>query len=414
MRLTLNVNSGEVAIAILWFKHFCGAELERRISIFESEGSSNQLLKQYYRETFKLEYSIANLIRTYRPGQPLLVNPALSEAYNFVVAFVRIYEHLSSNGKKRFTQDLQNSFTQVYGMRPLAFELTPAIHFLRNGCDVNFVDIEGLERWHYDYLVEKDGQQFEVECKAVSDDAGRVIDRKGLCKIGQRLLPIVESIVDYTPRVLTIKIRSRLDNLTEADIGSLCSAAREALSGIDVSPTPSFVMSVQLQSDLKLPPTVTNDGSINKFVRDKVGGLGKHILIRANRASGNVICIVIESETADDVIGKVSQRAAQAGEQLSRQRPSMVAIQIADMPPSSLHDLSKTRSGVHAIAEHLFEGLPRRPHVNAVAFSALPLPEEVITMGPNISNMAASVLMLRNPAAKFPCAAIENGNPFSV
>ena len=62
MKLSRNVSAGDVAIAILWFRLFLSGDLERKLKAFEVEGQDQPLLRQYYRETFRLEYALDRLI----------------------------------------------------------------------------------------------------------------------------------------------------------------------------------------------------------------------------------------------------------------------------------------------------------------------------------------------------------------
>jgi len=408
MRVSMDVFADELYSAVLWFRQLCGEDIARRIQQFEIEAQENSLLGQYNRETFKLEYAIGQIFSISEQGGSFPLTPELSEAYNFIVGFNRVYQNLTDVGKQRILQNLRTSFTHPYGLRPFAFEFMTAIHFLQKGWDVTFVDIEDQGR--FDLLVEHQGERFEIECKSISNDAGRLIARRDVCRMGGRLKSIIHAVENKSSRVLTVRITRRLDELTEVDLQALTQAAQSALdSGIGATST-AFLLSVEMKPGLIIPPERRTEEATSQFVREQIGAIGRHILINANRRTGEVMAIVLESEASDDVLGKIFQRAKTAANQCSHQLPSLIAIQIADMSKSSLEGLLNTAgSGVHRIAHGLFEGPPRRPHVNGIAFSALPVSEEFTTPGPNISNVSANVLLLKNPNPRFVCAAISQG-----
>ena len=411
MKYSRNVDAGEVALAIMWFKYFLTERLERKVNGFEATGKDHPLLAEYYRNTFKLEYALVRLMREFVPGQPIPVHPTFSGPINFVVTFVRIYQGLSAVGKKKLTEALDGTFGQAYGMRPLEFEMTAAGHFFGKGCDVNFVDLEN--QGDFEFIVSKDDEELEIECKTISADAGRVIDQKGVCTVGEHVRSIVTGLHDLSSRILTIKIKNRLCDLSSDALSNLYAAIPKALHGEPFVAHTDFVLTLEVKPEFVLPSEITKETDVKKFVGQKVGGLGKHVLLHAQKVSRNIICAVFESATPDVVLDFIAQKAAKAGRQFSHQRPSLVAIQIADMPEDALKELHTSPGvGTHKIADNLFEGPPRRPHVNAVAFSVLPSPEFFTKPGPEISNMSALVSMIRNPAAKFPSPTVDSGNPF--
>jgi len=395
----------------MWFKYFLTDRLDRKVAAFEAAGNNQPLLREFYRNTFKLEYNLVNLMREFVPGRPIPIHPTFSAPINFVVTFCRVYQGLSTTGKKKLTDALEGTFGQAYGMRPLEFEMTVAGHFFGKGCDVSCIDLE--DQGNFEFLVSKDGEELEVECKAISADAGRVIDQKGVCIVGERVRAIVTSLNDLSSRILTIKIKNRLSDLSGDALANLYAAIPKALHGEAITAHADYELTLEIKPEFLLPPEIVTEAEVKCYVGQQVGGLGKHVLLHAQKQTRNIICAVFESATPDAVMESIDKRAATAGRQFSHQRPSLVAIQIADMPSDALKRLHTMPGvGTQKIAGTLFEGPPRRPHVNAVAFSVLPKPEIFTNPGPKISNMSADVSMIRNPSAKFPSPTLDSGNPF--
>src|SRR5439155_14856537 len=80
-------------------------------------------------------------------------------------------------------------------VRSFLFEIDVATHFFARGLDVQFVDVEGSDR--FDLLVSKGQRELEIECKTKSADAGRKIVRANfylLCDVlVAELSPITKS-----------------------------------------------------------------------------------------------------------------------------------------------------------------------------------------------------------------------------
>ena len=390
-------------------------DIANRLHSLATAAQDNELLKQHYNQTYKLEQAITDVYLEFAKGKIPPPEGDFAEAYSFITMYYRVHQNLTKKGKKRFEQQLCSYYNQIYGFRPFAFELEVATHFFKVGCDVTFADVEKTGR--YEFLVSKDGQEFEVECKSISDDAGRMIDREGLCKAGHVLLPVVEQHVQAPEtKLLTVTIPERLSSLTPLQIEELAASADSTLTTLSPPSGGIFEMAVEVRPNLILPPNIRTQGEINKYVHEQVGGLGKHILIRAERSTGRMICITLQSRTPDDVAGKILERATKAASQLSGQRPSMIAIQVTGVSPEGITELFNSPSGFHQIAHQTFEGpnnvgLPNS-HVNMVAFSALPT-ADAFDPYTGASSISARVAALRNPKASYASPLIDTNGAFN-
>ena len=412
MRISTDLYADELVEAVRWFMQLAMDDIANRLHSLAMEAQGNQLLSRHYGETFKLELAMATIFAEVARGALPPLEGSLAEAYSFIAMYYRVHQNLTERGKRRFEQQLRSYYNQAYGFRPLAFELTIATHFFKAGCDVAFTDTEGTAR--HEYLVSKDGHELEVECKAISNDAGRMIDRLGLCKVGHALLPLAdEHVRSAETKLLTVTIPERLSNLTSQQIEELAASASSTLTTLQPPEGGTFEMSLDVHPGLLLPPEARTYAEINRYVHEQTGGPGKHVLIRAERSTGRMVCITLQSRVPDDVVGKMLERTTKAANQMSRQRSSMIALQITDMPPEHLAELFHTPSGLHHIAAQTFNGPPRRPHVNMVAFSALPV-GNAFDPETGASSVSAQVAAIRNPNAAFPSSLIDNPGTFDI
>lgn len=116
-----------------------------------------------------------------------------------------------------------------YGFRPLAYEMNIAAHLVREGYDIDCVDLEGNGR--FDFLAMKNGIEFEVECKTTSPDKGREIHRKQFNRLSYELLPITTKLVNASGcHVLRLTIRDRLGT-SKTQLAELRNLVASAVSG---------------------------------------------------------------------------------------------------------------------------------------------------------------------------------------
>ncbi len=232
MRINTDAYEQDLLHALTWMRGKIGGLLNRKVAEFTRLEALSELYQAYHAETFDLELGLADQLKylgiTGHLRRPVRASPPL----NFAISAYRVWQNLSATGQKRFEERLNEAFKQTYGLRPLAFELTAAIHFMRAGCNVTFVDMESNQNSspRTDFLVEKDGVAFDLECKAFSADAGRKIDRKNLCKLGGIFLPsIKECLPDNGICATKLTINIGINELSDADLYCMASSIKESL-----------------------------------------------------------------------------------------------------------------------------------------------------------------------------------------
>jgi hypothetical protein len=112
----------------------------------------------------------------------------------FAVGARRIHNALPGGAQFRFSGCLRNAVNGLRGIRPLAFEIGMAVHLMRQGWDVDFVDYSGSAR--FDFLIGRQGVEIEVELKSASGDAGRKIHRQEMNRLADLIVPTTTTIVE--------------------------------------------------------------------------------------------------------------------------------------------------------------------------------------------------------------------------
>jgi len=97
--------------------------------------------------------------------------------------------------------------------------MSVATHLSNAGFDIDFVDLEGKQR--FDFLARKEGIELEVDCKTVSGDVGRPVHRRRALEIFHLIYSALAEQVDRREsRAVRIVIPSSLHGRDEY-IGSL-------------------------------------------------------------------------------------------------------------------------------------------------------------------------------------------------
>jgi len=185
---------GIVGVSV-WRKRFSDlTELRRESPIFED------FVKERHTIELELDWLLAHKRKTGRYPKK-----AEYPAFQRVVGFMRmvhgVHSNLNEPGKRRLHGMIRDALKRESGFAALGHEMTTAAHFMRQGFDIEFVDLEGKKR--FDLLARRDQDEIEIECKTVSNDIGRKIHRRDFIELAKDLWPLLS---DYR----TESRRSRL------------------------------------------------------------------------------------------------------------------------------------------------------------------------------------------------------------
>ena len=137
-------------------------------------------LRQFILERHRLEIDIAHFLAQVSSDNGKIAAPITNANEYAIRAFVatvaRVFERLSPVGKRRLQGMLRDGLKSDAGLLPLNHEMTVATHLRSLGFHVDFRDMEG--KAGADYTASKGAVEFEVECKVVSGDVGKMVHNK--------------------------------------------------------------------------------------------------------------------------------------------------------------------------------------------------------------------------------------------
>src|ERR1700730_6215210 len=131
---------------------------------------------RYFDEKYSVERTVSHVV-TYRrstgryPKISGTQDHEIFKLYSFASALTRVYANLSSQAQDRLRGAVRDGLNSEPGLAPVTLEMSVATHLSNAGFDVDFVDLEGHQR--FDFLAQKEGIELEVDCKT-PDGTGRI------------------------------------------------------------------------------------------------------------------------------------------------------------------------------------------------------------------------------------------------
>jgi hypothetical protein len=400
VRISIEATRQDIAPAFDWIGGLLGSVLDKRVAALRQQEQKNPLLAQYVRETYALEFALAEARKYRRSTGRLPKEDDFHSLYGFLIPAHRIHRALPPEAIKAFEGQLMKAAGDPNGLRPFAYELGIATHLMGDSWDVQFADYCGLGR--FDFLAGRGLVEIEVECKAISHDRGRKIHRHEANRLADLILPSIEQLME-TPgcHLMRVTVPDRLG-------GSNDDMARVAAVVADASQNKSKAGHASarvdyLASDLGSWPE-PDDDDFRPFFEQQLGLSNSHLLF-CGRPGVSIVALAIVSAKPDNVQKYITALAKDAADQCSGTRPALLALNLADqLSPEEFDGLLRTPGGIHNIAATVFES-DQRSHVESIAFTA---PQRARADGQGTISLAGDLVILNNPKPKFNCAEIRS------
>lgn len=349
------------------------SRLENRIQKLEQRMNENSFARYLLTERHQLEFSIwasANALSSH--GRlPSVMSLQHNRAYAFIFVFNRVWSAVSPMARKKLLGSVINSFVDESDLNSLEHELKAIGHFNNLGAEIECHD---LEEGGYDFLCSRLGQDFEVECKAVSVDKGRQIHQHDLLRLSDHLNQQIGSLAgqpDGFGTIVSVKLPSRLTRVPTtlralaADIEQVFSS-RERIDKDEweISFHRFLISNSPFHSNQKIDKEATQD-----FVRQMAPGSTGQLLI--NAISGRRVAILdVHSAKPDEYIDRIRRDLKEGATQFSGTRPAVLVAAILDL---SSHDLESIgRGGGSNAFQHIATRLltsATRAHLHTVMFT---------------------------------------------
>lgn len=316
---------------------------------------------------------------------------ALAALY-FASTVVEVHDRLTSRGRKALEGRLRASLQTEGGLAPIYVEMELTRQLWDGGFDVTFADLEGHE--DFDLLFRNARVEGEIECKAISVDAGRKIHRKHFYRfidsISRELQQRGESGADDV-FVITLDDRLPSEEGAQRDLRKAFQQFMQDRAGTEVKG--AFYRFTRELFSMRFPAVaLASAESFNSRCRELYGA-NCHMNGAIAPDFSSAALVVMRSEREDDTSKPVLEALKQAANQFSGTRPSFIAVQLNDIGPADLL-LEHLRWRMGLLSQHVFRD-QNRSHVAATHFTAY---GGLTTPGTRAGCPAFAVI---NPDAKF-------------
>lgn len=377
MHFDTDVHSAELpALFRRFFEFVPDASWDRRFRTFQSQIEVNPLIETYLDLRFPIERAMHRAIEYWtRTGGYPPMEAGYYDLYGFVATGSRVYARLTNSAKHSMASQLRGALTSGSPLTPWVLEMSVATHLMLAGYDVHFSDLE--RGGGFDFLVSKDGLEFEVDCKTASGDVGRRIHQRRLYQLAAMISGTMKQAVDRGNGVL---VRVQLPDALrghESQMRAIAGVINSALDKWGGSTNPTLCkLDVQVFDPALSPfsyPEKPSEEEVREFLAARFS-IHDPCAISTHVAGRGAVVVALESQQPDKKVeGVYRQLKASAKNQFSRVRPAMLFLRLTDLPAPDLITLARTeesgRSGLGSIANRLLSG-EKRQHLVRVAFLA--------------------------------------------
>ena len=282
-------------------------------------------------------------------------------ALRFAATTVEVYKRLNEKGKRVLSGRIFDALKAENGFAALYLELSLAQRLLTWGFDIELPDMEGTGQ--FDLLISQGTFSAEIECKSQSADAGRQIHRKHF----YRLMDLVQrsSNPKHQGRreIVVVTLAGRLSaNLAQQSL--LADAVKDLIDSEAISEAKGNGFELRKVHFEDVPGV---DGSLDDPMA-LTAALTKafgHNLHAANWGNHNNAHLLVMRSTREDDPSFVTLEAMRKGaSQLSKSRPSFLALQDHGIDPTDLF-LPHVQRRIQILSNALFDYYKAR-HINAV------------------------------------------------
>lgn len=270
-------------------------------------------------------------------------------------------------------------------VKPFLFEIDIAAHFLRQGYNVIFADLEGVGQ--YDLLIQGD-HELEVECKRISADAGRKVTRYNFYCLSDILFSQLRHVKGRFLISITAAHRLGADQLVIRNL------ADRIASALTTNTVEDSVHNVRFTIE-PLPGNVairTNQEAEAELSQYSTGS--EHFTVFDNKES--TFIVRCGSMRKDDIVTAIYNTLKEASGQLSGTRAGVIPCFIEDVDGNDWSSLQEGNR-LTAVTTRLFDS-PDRRHVRFVTFSS---DHQQIKETYNAVSFAATNLTFENTKARY-------------
>lgn len=269
---------------------------------------SNPFLGDYLRSEYSIAYQLDRLRRLVaRFGTvpyEACNDPGIFPSLAFAAQVLGVLERSTVKQARAFVKRVRTAFSSSEHMHGLRLELQAATHFARRGQRVVWHRVKN--EGSFDLLIEDLGPNgLEVECKAISENKGRRIHRRGALEFWGELwrdvAGIAQNLRSGLAVVLTVPYR------LPVDAGERVALAREVVARIVAGSGATLGGGVEVRIEPFDPAKIEaakGREDFRKAIDAATGTINREAALYGTPAGG-MLAFVMQSAVEDDVLDQV-------------------------------------------------------------------------------------------------------------
>jgi hypothetical protein len=378
-KLAPGVRSYPVERCITPFLEVVGYEvLKRRAESLEGKIAGDRHAGIFLPKRHQLELALWRIVKHHRAyGRiPALyvrdqgLDVSLYRAFNFIDVLPDVARHLSPAAMKRLKGRIRTAFTDENDISSLAQEMDVISWLTQLGCSITCSDFEGVSGGA-DFVAEREGVEFEVECKAIRSDKGRKIHEYDALALLRYLSEFQDRhILVPSPEGVIVKVRipKRMprDPVVLSRMASFIGRSIETREGGRSEDCSTEIVTFPIASSPFSGPSRPDDMLSRRFI-EGILGMDTATLVVTARPGRSALVVHLESEQRSDFAEAIYDSLKLASTQLSGTRPGMITAVMSegDAEDFTAMEDSKVQLALETIIQRLYAG-DGRNHVCAV------------------------------------------------
>jgi hypothetical protein len=336
MRIDLKDDLASLRTAARDFVALAGSERwSRRVRQLHEDAAASpykaMIVGQYH--WLELELNDQALLAANPADAARPVNVDALAALHFAHMTVEAHPRLSERGQAVLRGRLRDCLKAETGFSPLFLELEIARLLLGVGCEIEFSDMDGHDR--FDLRFWNDRVHGEVECKSLSADAGRRIHRKDFYRfidaIGQ---PLIDRASSGASELVVVTFEGRLPG-DDARQDVLRKAVAAFIPDTSLTELEAEFFSIKRD---RITPAITAAAVQGQeaFYSACRNAYGDSCHVAGPFLPGGACMVVARSKQEDDHSAPQLEALKKAATQFSGTRPAFIAMQYDDIEPHHL------------------------------------------------------------------------------
>lgn len=333
--------------------------------------------RSFYGEEFPLERAMlaTRLALNQHRRLPLPRSSELYQLYAFISNCVAVHERLSAAAQKALVGRLNDALGKG-SLTPLVFEMSVIGALSQRRCKVGFSDFE--TPGGFDFLVESEGLQLEIECKTVTEDIGRKVKRDSAIALYQRVKKQIHAALPSmaTGAIIRVVVNEALsrenvlqNNVAQGIQDAIRDKETKRVGGIGAIEFIPFSMG---SSPFGSPPrTEIPQSRVEEFVFQVTGQRNKEAMAIYGQKSPAVILVLTSDKQDRGIHDWLREPRESVSTQFSGERPAVLCVHFSGLTNEQLVDLAGQANGLAVGARRILNN-DKRPHLVSVVFFAKP------------------------------------------